>query len=104
MTSAWTAFAATAASLATAQADLGRRLSQMSEQSATERAELLRTLHERLDGVGKSMGESLEKSAIRTAAAEIGSERLPGCDLYVTLEPCAMCAAAISFAGLLIMR
>ena len=36
--------------------------------------------------------------AIRRAAAELGSERLTGCDLYVTLEPCAMCAAAISFA------
>ena len=36
--------------------------------------------------------------AIRRACAAIGSERLPGCDLYVTLEPCAMCAAAISFA------
>ncbi len=35
--------------------------------------------------------------AIRAAAA-IGTERLSGCDLYVTLEPCAMCAAAISFA------
>jgi tRNA(adenine34) deaminase len=35
---------------------------------------------------------------IRRAAAEIGSERLTGCDLYVTLEPCPMCAAAISFA------
>jgi len=50
----------------------------MSEQSATERAELLRTLHERLDGVGKSMGESLEKSAIRTAASlgELGKQLL----------------------------
>lgn len=35
---------------------------------------------------------------IREAAAKLGSERLIGCDLYVTLEPCAMCAAAISFA------
>lgn len=35
---------------------------------------------------------------IRAAAAAIGSERLINCDLYVTLEPCAMCAAAISFA------
>ena len=34
--------------------------------------------------------------AIRTACASIGSERLSGHDLYVTLEPCAMCAAAIS--------
>ncbi len=36
--------------------------------------------------------------AIRQAAAALGSERLTECDLYVTLEPCAMCAAAISFA------
>jgi tRNA(Arg) A34 adenosine deaminase TadA len=36
--------------------------------------------------------------AIRAAAAALGSERLIGCDLYVTLEPCAMCAGAISFA------
>lgn len=36
--------------------------------------------------------------AIREAARLIDSERLIGCDLYVTLEPCAMCAGAISFA------
>ncbi len=36
--------------------------------------------------------------AIRTAAQALGSERLTECDLHVTLEPCAMCAAAISFA------
>jgi tRNA(Arg) A34 adenosine deaminase TadA len=36
--------------------------------------------------------------AIRAAAGAIGSERLTDCDLYVTLEPCAMCAAAVSFA------
>ena len=36
--------------------------------------------------------------AIRQAAEAIGSERLVDCDLYVTLEPCAMCAGAISFA------
>ncbi len=39
-----------------------------------------------------------EIEAIRTAAASIGAERLSGADLYVTLEPCTMCAAAISFA------
>jgi tRNA(Arg) A34 adenosine deaminase TadA len=36
--------------------------------------------------------------ALREAARLIGSERLIECDLYVTLEPCAMCAGAISFA------
>jgi tRNA(adenine34) deaminase len=39
-----------------------------------------------------------ELIAIRAAAAGLGSERLAECDLYVTLEPCTMCAAAISFA------
>ena len=39
-----------------------------------------------------------ELLAIREAARILGSERLTGCDLHVTLEPCAMCAAAISFA------
>jgi tRNA(adenine34) deaminase len=39
-----------------------------------------------------------EMLALRAAAAALGSERLSGCDLYVTLEPCTMCAAAISFA------
>jgi tRNA(adenine34) deaminase len=39
-----------------------------------------------------------ELLAIRQAAATLGSERLTECDLYVTLEPCAMCTAAIAFA------
>lgn len=39
-----------------------------------------------------------EMIAIRKAAAAIGSERLVDCDLYVTLEPCTMCAGAISLA------
>jgi tRNA(adenine34) deaminase len=39
-----------------------------------------------------------ELLAIRDAAAKLGNERLVDCDLYVTLEPCPMCAQAISFA------
>ncbi len=39
-----------------------------------------------------------ELIAIRAAAAALRTERLTDCDLYVTLEPCAMCAAAMSFA------
>jgi tRNA(adenine34) deaminase len=41
-----------------------------------------------------------EMLAIRAATQALGSERLTGCDLWVTLEPCPMCAAAISFARL----
>jgi tRNA(adenine34) deaminase len=41
-----------------------------------------------------------EMLVIREAAAKLGGERLVGCDLYVTLEPCAMCAGAISHARL----
>lgn len=39
-----------------------------------------------------------EVLVLRAACAAAGSQRLPDCDLYVTLEPCPMCAAAISFA------
>ena len=41
-----------------------------------------------------------EMLAIRAAAAQRGAARLVDCDIYVTLEPCAMCAQAISFARL----
>ena len=47
---------------------------------------------------GKDPTAHAEMLAIRAAALAIGSERLADCDLYVTLEPCAMCAAALSFA------
>src|SRR5262245_29002622 len=41
-----------------------------------------------------------EIAALREAARTLGNYRLPGCDLYVTLEPCAMCAGAIMHARL----
>jgi tRNA(adenine34) deaminase len=41
-----------------------------------------------------------EMVVIREGASRLGSERLVGCDLYVTLEPCAMCAGAIAHARL----
>ena len=39
-----------------------------------------------------------EMGGVRAAAAALGTERLGQCDIYVTLEPCAMCAGALSFA------
>jgi tRNA(adenine34) deaminase len=39
-----------------------------------------------------------EMVALRAAAATLGTERLADCDIYVTLEPCTMCAGALSFA------
>ena len=62
-----------------------------------------------LDGVvvGRSGNRTRERNdvtahaeiaAIRMACEELGQERLAGADLYVSLEPCTMCAAAISFA------
>lgn len=50
-------------------------------------------MRERLDPTAHA-----EMEVIRAGAAKLGSERLSGCDLYVTLEPCPMCAAAISAA------
>ena len=45
-----------------------------------------------------------EMEAIRTAAARLGTSRLDDCTLWVTLEPCAMCAAAIAVARLKALR
>jgi tRNA(Arg) A34 adenosine deaminase TadA len=45
-----------------------------------------------------------EMVAIRLAAAKLGTSRLDGCTLWVTLEPCAMCAAAIALARLDALR
>jgi tRNA(adenine34) deaminase len=41
-----------------------------------------------------------EMLVLRAGAARLGAKQLPDCDLYVTLEPCAMCAAAIALAHL----
>ena len=46
---------------------------------------------------GHDASAHAELLVLRAAAARLGSARLPGCDLVVTLEPCPMCAQAISF-------
>ena len=51
----------------------------------------------RVEELGDPLAHA-EMLAIRSAAATIGAPRLTECDLYVTLEPCTMCAAAISLA------
>lgn len=51
-----------------------------------------------LTRTGRDPTAHAEIVAIREAAEAIGDERLTGCDLYVTLEPCPMCAGAISHA------
>jgi tRNA(adenine34) deaminase len=47
---------------------------------------------------GNDPSAHAEIMAIRQACAALGQDRLTGCDLYVTLEPCAMCAGAIAHA------
>ena len=45
-----------------------------------------------------------EIAALREAAQALGNYRLPGCELYVTIEPCAMCAAAVALARMKALR
>ena len=63
------------------------------------RGEVLSAAGNRTEELGDPTAHA-ELLAIRDAAKQRGAPRLPDCDLYVTLEPCAMCAAAISFARL----
>lgn len=58
---------------------------------------VLAAAHNRVE-IDKDPTAHAELLAIRAAAASLGAPRLPDCDLYVTLEPCAMCAQAIAFA------
>jgi len=59
--------------------------------------ELLAEAGNRTEELGDPTAHA-EMLAIRSAAARLGAPRLVDCDLYVTLEPCPMCAQAISFA------
>jgi tRNA(adenine34) deaminase len=83
------AFAAARAAAAAGEVPVGAAVSRAGETIAVAGN---RTLRDR-DPTAHA-----EILAIRAACATLGSERLIDCDLYVTLEPCAMCAAAISFA------
>jgi tRNA(Arg) A34 adenosine deaminase TadA len=60
---------------------------------------LLATAGNRVESLADPCAHA-EVLAIRAACRALGLPRLPGCDLYVTLEPCALCAAAISLARL----
>ena len=60
---------------------------------------ILATAGNRIEELGDPTAHA-EMLAIRAATARFGSSRLLNCDLYVTLEPCAMCAAAIALAKL----
>lgn len=55
--------------------------------------------HNRVESDGDPTAHA-EMLVLRRGAARLGAPRLTGCDLYVTLEPCAMCAAAIALARL----
>lgn len=59
--------------------------------------EIVASAHNRPRGLNDPTAHA-EILAIREAARVLATDRLENCDLYVTLEPCAMCAAAISFA------
>ena len=61
--------------------------------------EILARAHNRVERDADPTAHA-EMLAIRAAAVSLGLKRLTGADLYVTLEPCPMCAAAISFARL----
>jgi tRNA(adenine34) deaminase len=61
--------------------------------------ELLARAHNRVERDADPTAHA-ELLAIREAARRLGAKRLVGCDLYVTLEPCAMCAQAVAFARL----
>lgn len=61
--------------------------------------ELLARAHNRVEAQSDPTAHA-ELLAIQAAARRLGAKRLEGADLYVTLEPCPMCATAISFARL----
>lgn len=83
------AFEAARAAAAAAEAPIGAAIVRAGELIAVAGNRTLRD---------KDPTAHAELLAIRAAAKAIGNERLIGCDLYVTLEPCAMCAGAISHA------
>jgi tRNA(adenine34) deaminase len=63
----------------------------------TRGGEVLAVARNRMRGTNDPTAHA-EMVALRSAAAKLGDCRLDGCDLWVTLEPCAMCAAAVALA------
>ena len=62
--------------------------------------QIIARTHNRRESVPPDPLGHAELLALREAAARLGSRRLDGCVLYVTLEPCPMCAGAIAQSGL----
>ena len=62
--------------------------------------EVLAAAHNTREGEPPDPFGHAEMNAMREAARRLGSRRLTGCELYVTLEPCPMCAGALIHAGL----
>ena len=86
-----------ALALATARAAVARGEVPVGAVIVGPRGEVLAEAGNRTEELGDPTAHA-EMLAIRAAAARLGAPRLVDCDLYVTLEPCPMCAQAISFA------
>jgi tRNA(adenine34) deaminase len=84
--------------LALAQAQLSAQAGEVPVGAVVVRGDEILAIAHNLTETQHDPTAHAEILAIRAAAKKTGAARLPDCDLYVTLEPCAMCAAAISFA------
>ena len=84
--------------LALAQAQLSAQAGEVPVGAVVVRGDEILAIAHNLTETQHDPTAHAEILAIRNAAKKTGAARLPDCDWYVSLEPCAMCAAAISFA------